>query len=113
MTLEVFGAKLGISRQAAHALERAEASESISVRRLRAAAEAVNCELVLFLRPRQPLESHIRERAMIVARELVARTGHSMSLEDQTITDSHLLRLLEECVEDLVSSGDQRIWQWK
>jgi predicted DNA-binding mobile mystery protein A len=111
MTLDSFGERLEMSRQSAQQLESAEASERITVARLRAAAEALECELVLYLRPKRPLEKIVSDRAMTVARGIVTRTGHSMALEDQSISDSQLLRLVEETAEELIERGEQSIWQ--
>lgn len=113
MSLEAFGSRLGISRQNAHQLERAENRESISIKRLRSAAEALDCELVIYLKPRCKLESFVLERARVAAREIVAQAGHSMAMEDQAVSDSHLERLVEETATDLINRGDRRIWQGK
>jgi len=111
MTLDVFGERLGISRQSAHQLEKAEATESITVKRLRAAAEALECELVIVLRPRRPLEESIRDRAMRTARAEVLRAGHSMAMEQQAVSTTHLEDLVGQTADELLERGDSRIWQ--
>jgi predicted DNA-binding mobile mystery protein A len=111
MTLDVFGARLGMSRQSAHQLEQSEKLESISIRRLRAAAEALECELVVYLKPKLELEALVEARAKAAARAMIAGTQHTMTLENQTISDEHMRRLIDETAEELVRRNDQRVWK--
>jgi predicted DNA-binding mobile mystery protein A len=110
MTLEVFGTHMGTSRQTVHQLEHAEATDSITIKRLRAAADALECELVIYLRPKRPLEEVIQERARAVARHLVSRTGHSMAMEAQAVSDARIEEMIEETAVDLINKNDPRIW---
>src|SRR5580658_2841832 len=56
LSLEDLAQRLGLaSRTTAHQLERAEVSETITLRRLRAAADALGCDLAVVLIPRKPL----------------------------------------------------------
>ena len=111
MTLDSFGKRLGISRQSAHQLELAEVKESITLARLRSAAEALECELIIHLRPKQPLEELVRTRAHHIARDIVLRTGHSMFLEEQAVSDERIEELIRETAEELVARKDSRLWQ--
>jgi predicted DNA-binding mobile mystery protein A len=111
MTLDAFGSRLGISRQTAHQLEQAEAEDSITLKRLRTAAEALDCELIVLLRPKQPLEDALRNRARAVARQLVTRTGHSMAMEEQAVSRDRLEEMIEEASTDLIDKHDPRLWR--
>lgn len=111
MSLESFGKRLGVSKQTARQLERAEVSESISVRRLRAAAEALDCELVFFLRPNRPLQEMVSIRAREVAREIVARSSHAMTLEDQSISERHAEEMIAAVARELIANSDRRLWE--
>lgn len=111
MTLETFGSRLGGSRQTAHQLEQSEATGSITIKRLRTAADAMECELVVFLRPKRSLESIVQDRAHAVARRLVSRTEHSMVLEKQAVAESRIAEMVEEMAAELISNRDPRVWQ--
>src|SRR5467141_994416 len=52
ITLDQIGKQIGSSRQAVQQLERAEATDRITLGALRRAAEAMGCELVYTLVPR-------------------------------------------------------------
>ncbi len=55
MTMAQLGQRLRVSAPAIADLERREANESISVARLRSAADALGCDLQIVLVPRVPL----------------------------------------------------------
>jgi predicted DNA-binding mobile mystery protein A len=94
LSLDEFARRLGFaSRTTAHQLERAEVDGSITIRRLRAAADALGCDLAIVPIPRQPLfESvHAAEEADEVA--TYRRIGHSMALEGQAVAEDRLLEI--------------------
>jgi predicted DNA-binding mobile mystery protein A len=75
---------LKTSRQLPVQLEKAEAEDRITLRSLRAAANALGCELVYALVPRaSSLHELVEERARSQAKKQVLGVEHSMALEDQ------------------------------
>jgi predicted DNA-binding mobile mystery protein A len=110
MSLEVLGHRLSVTRQTAHELIRAEGDGSLSVKRMRAAANALECDLVVLFVPRRPLEETVRGRALSIARAQVARTGHSMALEAQSVSSERASQMVEDVADDLIDRGDPRLW---
>src|SRR2546425_10826721 len=84
LTLGQIGKKIGSSRQAVQQLEKAEASDRITLGALRRAAEAMGCELVYALVPKSGTFAELSERPV---RDRAARdvksVMHTMMLEDQ------------------------------
>jgi len=84
ITLGQIGKRMGSSRQAVQQLEKAEASDRITLGTLRRAAEAMDCELVYALVPKSGSFAELAERPV---REGAARdvksVVHTMMLEDQ------------------------------
>jgi predicted DNA-binding mobile mystery protein A len=79
---------LGVTPQAIQKLQVSEASESISLRRLREVAEAMGCDLVYALLPRNgKLTDASEERKRQRAAERVLAVEHTMILEDQAAGD--------------------------
>jgi predicted DNA-binding mobile mystery protein A len=77
---------LNTSRQLPVQLEKAEAEDRITLKSLRAAADALGCELVYALVPRaNTLHDLVEERARILAKKHVLGVEHSMALEDQAV----------------------------
>jgi predicted DNA-binding mobile mystery protein A len=78
--------RLGTSRQLPLKLERAEAEDRITLRSLRAVANALDCDLVYALVPRaDSMQELIEARARAEAKKHVLEVEHSMALEDQAV----------------------------
>lgn len=110
MSLESFGQRLGVSRQTAHELSKAEQDGSLTIRRLRSAADALNCDLIVLVVPRQPLEQTVMDRARVVAREQVMRTSHSMALEEQSVSNESLDQMIHDAVAAIIDESHSRLW---
>ena len=77
---------LKTSRQLPVQLEHAEAEDRITLKSLKAAANALGCELVYALVPRtNSLQHLVEERARSQAKRQVMGVEHSMALEDQAV----------------------------
>ena len=76
--------RLGTSRQLPLQLEKGEAEDRITLKSLRAAANALDCDLVYALLPRgSSLQESIENRARAEATARVHGVEHSMAIEDQ------------------------------
>lgn len=84
LTLGQIGKKTGSSRQAVQQLEKAEATDRVTLGALRRAAEAMGCELVYALVPKSGTFAELAASAVRdgAARD-VKRVVHTMMLEDQ------------------------------
>jgi predicted DNA-binding mobile mystery protein A len=84
ITLGEVGKRIGSSRQAVQQLEKAEATDRITLGALRRAAEAMGCELLYALVPKSGTFAELAERSV---RDRAARdvksVMHTMMLEDQ------------------------------
>ncbi|MBI2517248.1 MAG: helix-turn-helix domain-containing protein [Opitutae bacterium] len=80
---------IGVTRQSYAQLERAEANRSISLKSLDRAAEAMDCEVVYFLVPKETAGRTFAELAQIhdPMFKHLRKTEHSMSLEGQAVGD--------------------------
>lgn len=78
--------RLGTSRQLPLQLEKSEAEDRTTLKSLRAAANALDCDLVYALVPRAgSLHELIENRARAQAKKNVLGVEHSMALEDQAV----------------------------
>jgi predicted DNA-binding mobile mystery protein A len=79
---------LGTSRQLPLQLEKAEAGDSITLRSLRNAANALDCDLVYALVPKSGTMQELGERRVrAAAKKHVLKAEHSMAIEDQAAGD--------------------------
>ena len=78
--------RLGTSRQLPLQLEKGEAEDRITLKSLRAAANALDCDLVYALVPRAgSMQELIESRARTEAKDRVVGVEHSMALENQAV----------------------------
>jgi predicted DNA-binding mobile mystery protein A len=78
--------RLGTSRQLPLQLEKGEAEDRITLKSLRAAANALDCDLVYAFVPRaDSLQDLTENRARAEATKRVLGVEHSMALEDQAV----------------------------
>jgi len=111
ISLEQLGNKLGISRQSAMALEVREQSQSITLRSLSEAAEALDMKLVYALVPKDgTLEALIERKAEELARKIVTRTSQSMKLEGQENSARRLAEAFEERKTEILQKLPKALW---
>jgi predicted DNA-binding mobile mystery protein A len=81
--------RLGIKRQSYSDLELAEARGTVSLNSLQRAAEAMDCDLVYFIVPKESIAGTYSELARIHDPEFrhLEASEHSMALEGQSVGD--------------------------
>jgi predicted DNA-binding mobile mystery protein A len=110
MTSRQFARRLGLAQSTIMALEKGEAQGSVSLATLRHAAEALDCTLVYALVPNKPLDEILRRRAREVADATLARTHHTMQLEDQGLEEGDLKAERERLVGEMMRESPRRLW---
>ena len=109
MTTGQFARRLGVSQPRVAALEKAEADGVVTLKSLRQAAEALDCDFVYALVPRKPLEQVVKDRARDVAERQLARTDQTMRLENQAVSKARMARARDQLAAELLRS-DRRLW---
>jgi predicted DNA-binding mobile mystery protein A len=110
MTAAQLGKRLGVSQQRVLAVEKAEASGSITLESLARAARALDCRLVYALIPRKPLESLVEDRAALRAKKRLISTRHTMALEAQSVEEADEAAQLERLIRNLVAHSGPKLW---
>ncbi|HUG09367.1 MAG TPA: helix-turn-helix domain-containing protein [Opitutaceae bacterium] len=89
LSQEFVAKKTSMTRQAFADMEAAEQRGAISLNSLQRAAEAMDCELVYFIAPREEVARTFGELARIHDPDLkhLQASEHSMALEDQAVGD--------------------------
>jgi predicted DNA-binding mobile mystery protein A len=111
MTAAQLGQRLGVSQQRALALEKAEASGSVTLESLERAARALDCRLVYALVPREPLETLAWERAAKLAKQRLRATRHSMALEEQSVDRADEEAQLRRMTQEILASAGSALWE--
>ncbi len=110
MTAAQVGRRLGLTKQRVGALERAEAEGKVTLASLRRAAEALGCEFVYAVVPRDSLEATVERQAQAVATSMVQRTAHSMRLERQGTSEQEISAQIKDLAEKLKTEWSSRLW---
>lgn len=101
MTLQQLGKKLVLTKQSAQDIEKREQDGSITLNALRAAANALDMQLVYGFVPKDgSLEALIDRKARELATQIVLRTSNTMKLEDQ---ENSKQRIEKAIVERLIA----------
>lgn len=90
MTTAQLARRMGIAQSSVVTLEQSEALGRIQLDTLQRAASALDCHLVYALVPNQSLESLVQSRRRKLAARQLTAVEQSMSLENQSVTDTEV-----------------------
>jgi predicted DNA-binding mobile mystery protein A len=105
--------RMGIQQSGVTLLEQRELTKKVSLETLNRAAQAMNCELVYAMVPKESLEKIVDDQARKAAREILSRTLHTMALEMQKSNEAESQLHLDELAAELKSKLDRRLWSAK
>ncbi len=103
--------RLGVAQTRVSQMEKAEIESAIRLQTLKQVAEALDCTLVYALIPNEPLEQMVRDRAAKIADVQLARTNHTMRLENQALDSPALMAERERLIRQLVEGSPRRLWE--
>jgi predicted DNA-binding mobile mystery protein A len=111
MPMSYLAAQLGQSRQATQTLEQREVEDRITLGALRRAAEALHCDLVYALIPRQPLAEMLAQHARETAEREIRPVAHSMRLEAQGVAESETEAQIKDRTAEILASWPKGFWE--
>jgi predicted DNA-binding mobile mystery protein A len=112
MSAEQLANRLGLTRSRVAQLENAEIHDAVTLRSLKEAANAMECELIYAIVPKgnYTIESIIKTRAEQIAKERVSRVAHTMALEAQTV-DTEMLNMQKNALaRSLTEHLNKKFW---
>lgn len=110
MTAEQLARRIGVTKPRVYEIERAELSGSITLDSLERAAQAMDCQLVYALIPRQPLQTMVEQRALLEAKKRMRAAAHTMTLEDQAVEVTELREQIEALAKELLNQKGSILW---
>lgn len=111
MTAAQLAERIGVTRPRVHEIEKSEITGSITLESLERAARALDCKLVYAFVPRAPLEAMVQERALKLATKRIARTAHTMALEDQSLDAPDQETQLRDLAKKLAETQGSKLWE--
>ncbi len=111
ITMQQLSKKLNMSRQSLMQLEKREQDGSITLKKLRETATALDMDLVYGFVPKDgSLDSLIDKRARELATRIVLRTSNTMKLEDQENSKERITKAIEERSQLLKDEMPKMLW---
>lgn len=111
LTSRQLAARLGKAHSTLVRLERSEVADTITLASLRDAAAAMDCTLIYAFAPNRPFADIVRQRAGILADAQLARTHHTMRLEDQALRKEDLAEERERLIAAMMRRGGGSHWE--
>jgi predicted DNA-binding mobile mystery protein A len=110
MTSHQLAHRMGVSQPRISEIEKQEVASSLTLYTLQRAANALDCQLVYALVPRESLNSLVQKRAEKVARSRLKAASHSMALEGQGVDDVDTAEQLDALIKKLTEQGGSALW---
>ncbi len=111
MTGSQLAARLGVKKAQVSQMELMELEDRITLRQLRKAADALQCDLAYAFVPRQPVEVTLRTQASRKAQERVMQVHAHMSLEAQQLPPEVLAAEIARETEQLLRGKPGEVWE--
>jgi len=111
MTTTVLAARLGVNQSRVFQLEKAEGNDAVTLKSLRQAAHALDCELVYAIVPRTSLNDILETQAKKLAKQTLESVAHSMRLEAQETSAEQQKQQLESLIEELLEEPPKKLWK--
>ena len=110
MSGKQFARRLGVAPPRITALEKNEMSGSVTIKTMQQAADALECDFVYAILPRENLTDIVRKRALSLAAKRLGRVSHSMLLEAQQLSDVEQKKVFDFEVEELIRNMPKELW---
>ena len=111
MNMDTLARRLGVvSKSTISQLEKSEVEESISIKRLRHAADALGCDLVVAFVPRIGLDAMTEQQARQKAKTITGRVSHTMVMESQAVYGRQSNDILNQTAQEILERGGSSLW---
>ena len=111
MSLRQLSERIGVSPSALNNFEKREQTEAISLASLKKVANAMDMELVYYLKPKQgSIYSTIQKQARIKALEILDQSNQTMKLESQETSISSQELEIERLTNEIASKIPSNLW---
>ena len=110
MTGEQLAKRLKTNKQRISRIEQDEKLGKVTIKTMRAVAEAMECEFVYGFVPKESLEQTVRNQARIVAKEHMSRSNQMMRLEKQELSDSEKVKVMESLIKEITGTMPKSLW---
>ena len=110
MTTVQLSKRLNVRQPRISEIEKGEINDQLTLSTLRKVAQSPDCRLEYVLIPERPLDSNLKERALLIAREKIDYISRHMELENQALSTEEKERQIESLAHDLLKIP-RKLWE--
>lgn len=110
--------RLGVHRTTLYALEKAESDGSITLKKLMAAADSLECDLVYAIVPKKSVNNKNQTVANIIinqaqkkALQITSKVNEHMSLEGQELSENQLAIEINRLTKKIIREMPNDLWE--
>lgn len=103
--------RVGVTPQSIQDYENAEAAGTITIATLNKIAEALNCEPLVVLVPRESLEATVKKQALKSATKIVNHADTQMKLEAQGTGKGFKKAQIKELADEIEKNMGRELWE--
>jgi len=113
MSMQDLGDRMGVLKQRIERIEKDELGGKTTLETMKKTAEALNCEFIYFLVPKNTLEETLKAQAHKSAADMMNQVAKTMSLEDQGTSKKSQKELVNNLAQEMLLNEDRKIWRQK
>ncbi|MCU7858409.1 MAG: mobile mystery protein A [Candidatus Thiodiazotropha sp. (ex Lucinoma kastoroae)] len=102
--------RLGVTKGRVSQAESAELTGSATLKSMQNMAQAMDCRFVYAVIPEKEIESVIRERAILKAKEQIKAASTQMALEAQALSDEQLAFEVDRLASEIIEKMPSDLW---
>jgi predicted DNA-binding mobile mystery protein A len=102
--------RLGVTKGRVSQAESAELTGSATLKSMQSMAQAMDCRFVYAVIPEKEIESVIRDRAVLKAKEQIKAASTQMALEAQVLSDEQLAFEVDRLAFDIIEKMSSDLW---
>lgn len=110
MTTTQLAHRAGLDQSRIPRIEKQELGGDIKLSTMEKIAEAMNMRFVYGFVPNEPLENLMANQARKIARERLKHLSHTMSLEEQQLSNSEASKALKDMVQKILIEEPKDFW---
>jgi predicted DNA-binding mobile mystery protein A len=110
ITMSQLAKRLGVRQSRIAEIEKTEIQDHLTLKTLKATAQAMGCRFEYAFIPEEPLEVLLKKRALKIAQAKVDYISHQMALENQELSSEEKASQVKQLAEELLKKP-QKLWE--
>lgn len=110
MSTSQLAARVGVHQSRISRIESDEIEGALTLKTLKQVADAMDCDFVYSILPRQPLEKQLEDQANKITNQQLKHVIKSMALEDQMPTQQAIELERKRLIQELLSGNLKHLW---